>query len=55
MMKREITGLDVVKALAKNGFEDLAGSVLNLLKQRISGDYLHTSAIWTAISTLSAP
>lgn len=45
MMKREITGLDVVKALAKNGFEDLAGSVLNLLKQRISGDYLHTSAI----------
>lgn len=45
MMKREITGLDVVKALAKNGFEDLAGHVLNLLKQRISGDYLHTSAI----------
>lgn len=45
MMKREITGLDVVKALAKNGFEDLGGYVLNLLKQRISGDYLHTSAI----------
>ncbi|MDR3560355.1 MAG: propanediol/glycerol family dehydratase large subunit [Negativicutes bacterium] len=45
MMKREITGLDVVKALAKNGFEDLAGHVLGLLKQRISGDYLHTSAI----------
>ncbi len=45
MMKREITGLDVVKALAKNGFNDLAGHVLNLLKQRISGDYLHTSAI----------
>lgn len=45
MMKREITGLDVVKALAKNGFEDLANNVLNLLKQRISGDYLHTAAI----------
>jgi len=45
MMNRGITGLDVVKALAKNGFNDLAGNVLNLLKQRISGDYLHTSAI----------
>ncbi|MEG6585376.1 propanediol/glycerol family dehydratase large subunit [Dendrosporobacter sp. 1207_IL3150] len=45
MMNRGITGLDVVKALAKNGFNDLAENVLNLLKQRISGDYLHTSAI----------
>ncbi len=45
MMNRGITGLDVVKALAKNGFNDLATNVLNLLKQRISGDYLHTSAI----------
>lgn len=45
MMNRGITGLDVVKALAKNGFSDLASNVLNLLKQRISGDYLHTSAI----------
>ena len=45
MMNRGITGLDVVKALAKNGFNDLASNVLNLLKQRISGDYLHTSAI----------
>jgi propanediol dehydratase large subunit len=45
MMNRGITGLDVVKALAKNGFNDLAANVLNLLKQRISGDYLHTSAI----------
>lgn len=45
MMNRGITGLDIVKALAKNGFEDLAANVLGLLKQRISGDYLHTSAI----------
>ncbi|EGO64755.1 propanediol/glycerol family dehydratase large subunit [Acetonema longum] len=45
MMKRGITGLDIVKALAKNGFTDIAEHVLNLLKQRISGDYLHTSAI----------
>jgi propanediol dehydratase large subunit len=45
MMKREITGVDVVKALHKAGFEDVAESLFNLLKQRVSGDYLHTSAI----------
>ena len=40
-----ITGLDVVKALYRKGFEDVAQSVLNMLKQRVAGDYLHTSAI----------
>ncbi|HWQ78597.1 MAG TPA: propanediol/glycerol family dehydratase large subunit [Anaerovoracaceae bacterium] len=45
MMARGITGLDVVKALSKNGFEDVAQNILNMLKQRVSGDYLHTSAI----------
>jgi propanediol dehydratase large subunit len=45
MMKRGITGVDIVKALAKNGFRDVAENVLGTLKQRISGDYLHTSAI----------
>lgn len=45
MMKRGITGLDIVKALSKQGFEDVAENLLNMLKQRISGDYLHTSAI----------
>lgn len=45
MMKRGITGVDIVKALAKNGFVDVAENALGTLKQRISGDYLHTSAI----------
>ena len=45
MMKKGITGLDIVKALSKNGFDDVAENVLNMLKQRVSGDYLHTSAI----------
>jgi propanediol dehydratase large subunit len=45
LMSRGITGIDIVKALAKNGFTDLADHILNILKQRISGDYLHTSAI----------
>lgn len=45
MMGKGVTGLDVVIALSKNGFEDVAQNVLNMLKQRVSGDYLHTSAI----------
>ena len=45
MMKRGITGIDIVKALAESGFEDVAESILNMLKQRVIGDYLQTSAI----------
>jgi len=45
LMNRGITGLDIIKALSKAGFDDLADNVLNLLKQRISGDYLHAAAI----------
>ena len=45
MISRGITGVDVVKALHKSGYQDVAQSVLNMLKQRVSGDYLHTSAI----------
>lgn len=45
LFKGPATGLDIVKALAKNGFEDVANNVLGMLKQRVSGDYLHTSSI----------
>ena len=45
LMKRGITGIDVVKALAESGFEELAQSILNMLKQRVIGDYMHTAAI----------
>jgi len=55
MMKRGTTGLDVVRALAKHGFKDVAEAVLNMLKGKVSGDYLHTSAIFTEdFSVLSA-
>ncbi|WP_027623213.1 propanediol/glycerol family dehydratase large subunit [Clostridium lundense] len=46
LLKRGITGLDIVKALYKGGFEDVANNVLNMLKQRVAGDYLHTSSIF---------
>jgi propanediol dehydratase large subunit len=45
MLARGITGVDVVKALAKRGFNDVAEAVLGIQKQRVSGDYLHTAAI----------
>lgn len=45
MMARGVTGVDVVKALYRGGFEDVAQSVFNMLKQRVAGDYLHTAAI----------
>ncbi len=45
LMKRGVTGIDVVKALAESGFVELAQSVLNMLKQRVIGDYMHTAAI----------
>ena len=45
VLKRGITGIDVVRALAESGFEDIASSVLNMLKQRVAGDYMKTAAI----------
>jgi propanediol dehydratase large subunit len=45
VIEKNLSGLDVVKALAKGGFEDIATDMLNIQKAKISGDYLHTSAI----------
>ncbi|MCD8392602.1 MAG: propanediol/glycerol family dehydratase large subunit [Cloacibacillus porcorum] len=45
MMACKVTGIDFVKALEKAGFPDVAEGVFGMLKQRVAGDYLHTSAI----------
>lgn len=45
VLKRGITGIDVVKALAETGFVDVAESVLSMLKQSVVGDYMQTAAI----------
>lgn len=59
LMKRGLTGVEIVKALAKAGFDDVAGSVFGMLKQRVAGDYLHTSAIlndsFEVISAVNQP
>src|SRR3954452_12617845 len=48
VMDRGITGLDLVKALESAGFHDIAESLLTVLRQRVSGDLLQTSAVLTA-------
>ena len=45
MMERGITGIDVVEALKTKGFDDVASDLLKLMKLRVAGDHLHTSAI----------
>ncbi|MEK6189928.1 MAG: propanediol/glycerol family dehydratase large subunit [Carnobacterium alterfunditum] len=46
LLNRNITGIDLVKALAKTGFKDVAESMLSMLKQRVAGDFLQTAAIF---------
>lgn len=44
-MDRGITGLDLVRILERTGFHDVAENLLQVLRQRVSGDLLQTSAI----------
>jgi len=40
------TGFDVAKARWEKCFHEVSENVLDMLKQRITGDYLHTAAIF---------
>ncbi len=51
---RGITVLDVIKALAKRDFKQEAEHLLSLVKLRVSGDYLQTSAIVRNDQVISA-
>ncbi len=44
MMAKKVTAVDFIQALHRAGFDDVANSVFNLTKQKIAGDYLHTSS-----------
>ncbi|MDF2986397.1 MAG: pduC [Eubacterium sp.] len=54
-----LTGLDIVRALYKTGHTEIAQAVLDMLKQRISGDCLQTSSIidrdFNVISSVNVP
>lgn len=43
--ERAITVIDVIKALAARGFMEEAENLLKLVRLRVSGDYLQTSAV----------
>jgi propanediol dehydratase large subunit len=42
---RGITVIEVIKALAKRGYREEADNLLSVVKLRVSGDYLQTSAV----------
>jgi hypothetical protein len=44
-LRRGSNGVDVIRALARRGYTDIAEKVLAVQKLRISGDYLQTSAV----------
>ncbi len=44
----ERTALDVIAALDRRGFTEIAGRLMEMLRQRVIGDYLQPSAIFDA-------
>ena len=46
LLHKEPTVLEVIRALAEGGFEDVAQNVLEMQRQRVLGDYLQPSAIF---------
>ena len=51
---RGISVIDVIKALASRGFKEEAENLLSLVKLRVSGDYLQTSAMVRGGKVVSA-
>jgi len=49
-----ISGLDVARELDRRGFTDVAQAILGMQRQRVSGDYLQTSAIIDASGVVTA-
>src|SRR5690606_2265534 len=52
--ERGITVIDVIKALARRGFREEAQNLLNLVRLRVSGDYLQTAAVVRSGHVISA-
>lgn len=47
ILRDGISGFDIALVLAKRGYRQTAERIFEMLKQRVAGDYLHTSAIIT--------
>ncbi|MGL4483514.1 MAG: propanediol/glycerol family dehydratase large subunit [Anaerovoracaceae bacterium] len=46
LMGRGITALDIAKTLKEQGFTEVSENLLNMLKERVSGDYLQAAAVF---------
>ena len=44
-LERRVSGLDVALALDRRGFDDVARAIVDMQRQRVSADYLQTSAV----------
>lgn len=44
-LRRGVNGVDIIRALVRRGFRDIAEKILAVQKLRVSGDYLQTSAV----------
>ncbi len=44
-LERKLSGIDVALALDRRGFDDIARAIVELQRQRVSADYLQTSAV----------
>jgi propanediol dehydratase large subunit len=49
-----ISGLDIARELDRRDFTDVADAILGMQRQRVSGDYLQTSAIVDGTGTVTA-
>jgi propanediol dehydratase large subunit len=52
VLARGVSGLDVAVALDRHGFGDAARAVVDMQRQRVSADYLQTSAVIAADGTV---
>ncbi|WP_322152392.1 propanediol/glycerol family dehydratase large subunit, partial [Paratractidigestivibacter sp.] len=59
MMNRGTNAVDLIRALDKAGYQPVAEAIFGMMKQRISGDYLHTSSLvtkdWKVESAVNKP
>jgi hypothetical protein len=54
VLAERISGLDVARELDRRGFTEVAEAILAMQRQRVSADYLQTSAIIDATGSVSA-
>jgi propanediol dehydratase large subunit len=44
-LERKVSGLEIALALDRRGFDDVARAIVDMQRQRVSADYLQTSAV----------